>query len=102
MRQHSQELARALAEQSRGMREMTGASGEVALNINLISAANQEQSANAAHILQMLSDARSVADRNLQGVQLTVSETTGLLEQALEVTSILENYDSRPETAQQG
>jgi methyl-accepting chemotaxis protein len=95
MRQQSQQLAKALAEQSRAMQDMTSASSEVSTNINLISRANVDHSANAENILQMLNDSRRVTDRNVKGIRMTVAQTDGLLEQAREVASILGNGSDR-------
>jgi methyl-accepting chemotaxis protein len=97
MRQHSEELAKALFEQSRAMRNMTGASSDIAKNITLISNANREHSSSASDILQLVSQARAVADRNIEGVKATVLETAGLLDQALEVTTMIEILDARSE-----
>ena len=94
MRQQSEQLTKALNEQTRAMREMTGASSDIAKQIKLITRANLEHSTGADSVLQMLSDVRKITERNAQGVQATLNETSGLIEQAQELSTIMNGFDS--------
>ncbi|HZH34826.1 MAG TPA: hypothetical protein VEX64_08300, partial [Pyrinomonadaceae bacterium] len=89
MRRQSDQVTKALTEQTRAMREMTSASNDVAKQIKLITGANVEHSIVADNILQMLSETRRITDRNAQGVETTLIETNGLIEQAQEIAVIM-------------
>ena len=79
IRNQTEQTSRAMQEQSRAMREMTGAANNTAKQIKLITAANREHSTASAAILAALADIRQVTERNAQGVQETLSGATRLL-----------------------
>ena len=82
MRTQSEQASRALADQSRTMREMTTAVQSTAKQIKLITTANVEHSTAASALLASLTEIRQVTQRNATGVKQTRGGTDDLLRRA--------------------
>ena len=79
MRRESDQAARALAEQTRGLKEMTTATQGTSAQIKLITTANREHSTVAGRVLEQLRDIRKITDRNARDVHETRGNTAELI-----------------------
>jgi methyl-accepting chemotaxis protein len=66
MRQQSDQAAKALKEQTRTIKEMSGVGENIAKQIALITRANREHSVGSSAILDGLIEIRQIAERSLQ------------------------------------
>jgi methyl-accepting chemotaxis protein len=82
MRKESEQAARAMGEQSRAMKEISGATANISRQMRLVSTANREHSAGAVRVLGQLKSVRAVSERNTQGVRESRGTTGQLLEHA--------------------
>ena len=82
MRRESDQAARALTEQARGLKDMTTATQNTAAQIKLITHANREHSTVAGRVLDQLRDIRKITDRNARDVNETRGNTAELLRHA--------------------
>jgi methyl-accepting chemotaxis protein len=90
MRVQTEQLAKAMVEQSRSIRDMSSGAQNVARQINLITLANREHSRASAAVLNGLSDIRQITERNARGVKDTQRATGSLLDRAQALTAIVE------------
>src|SRR5688500_20358673 len=71
MQQQSDQAARALAEQTRAMRDVVSAATNTSKQIKLIHRSNREHTTVAGNLLEQMFDVRRVAERNADGVKET-------------------------------
>jgi methyl-accepting chemotaxis protein len=90
MRRQSEQAARALAEQSRTMKNISVAAASTSRQIHSITVANKEHAAGAKRLAERLKEVRDITDRNARGVKDTRGGTEDLLRQAAALTSALE------------
>jgi methyl-accepting chemotaxis protein len=95
MRRDTEQAARALAEQTRGLKDMTTATENTAKQLKLITHANREHSTVAAHMLDQLRAVRQITDRNARDVKETRSGTAELIKHAEELSGIAEQNARR-------
>jgi len=91
MRRQSDQVARAVNEQARALKELNGAAGNTAAQIKLITQANKEHSTGAVRMLDQLRDIRVVTERNARGVKETLGGTDALRRHAEALVVGLEN-----------
>ncbi len=89
MRQQADRSAKAMKEQARTMRDMSGAAEEVARRIAKITRANREHSTISGTLVTALGDARAVTERNVRAVRETKAGPEDLLQQAHELAGII-------------
>ncbi len=95
MRRETEQAARALAEQTRGLKDMTTATGNTAKQLKLITHANREHSVVAAHMLEQLRAVRQITDRNARDVKETRSNTAELIKHAEQLSGIAQQNSRR-------
>jgi methyl-accepting chemotaxis protein len=88
MRRESDQAARAMTEQTRGLKEMTTATQSTAAQIKLITHANREHSTVAGRVLDQLRDIRKITDRNARDVHETRGNTAELLRHAEDLVGL--------------
>jgi len=79
-RKQSNQLARAIVEQARTIKEMTTASQNISKQIGLINRANREHSKTAASTLERLHSVRNVTAQNSEGARKTLRGTRTLMD----------------------
>jgi methyl-accepting chemotaxis protein len=84
----AEQAARALKEQARTMKEMSGAAENTSKQIKLITVANREHSTVSTALLDSLRQIREITDRNAHGVKETRGGTDDLLERAEALISL--------------
>jgi len=95
VRLQSDQTARALKEQARAVKDVSGAAENTAKQIKLITTANREHSVVAAQLLNTLKQVREITDRNAHGVQETRGGTNDLLQRATALVSMAERSTGR-------
>ena len=90
MRTQTDQIAKAMAEQSRAIKEMSDGARNVGKQINLITQANREHSTVSVALLKGLSDIKQITERNAQGVKDTMRGTESLVERARALDSIID------------
>ena len=88
MRRESDQAARAMTEQTRGLKDMTTATQSTAAHIKLITHANREHSTVAGRVLEQLRDIRKITDRNARDVHETRGNTAELLRHAEDLVGL--------------
>ena len=82
MRKESDQAARAMSEQARAMKEISGATADIGRQIRLVSAANREHSSGAGRLLGQVRSVRTVSQRNTEGVRESRGATDALVQHA--------------------
>jgi methyl-accepting chemotaxis protein len=95
VRLQSDQTARALKEQARAVKDVSGAAENTAKQIKLITTSNREHSVVAAQLLNTLKQVREITDRNAHGVQETRGGTNDLLQRATALVSMAERSTGR-------
>jgi methyl-accepting chemotaxis protein len=90
MRVQTEQLAKAMTEQTRSIKDMSSGAQNVARQINLITLANREHSLASAAVLTGLSDIRQITERNAQTVKDTQRATGSLLDRAQSLNAIVD------------
>ncbi len=90
MRRETEQASRALAEQTRGLKDMVTATQNTAKQMKLITHANRDHSGVAGRLLDQLRDIRQITDRNAREVKETKGGATDLLRHAEELAGIVE------------
>jgi methyl-accepting chemotaxis protein len=98
MRRDTEQASRAMAEQSRGLKDMVTATQSTAKQMKLITHANRDHSGVAGRLLDQLRDIRQVTDRNAREVKETKGGATDLLRHAQELAGIVERAGERAST----
>jgi methyl-accepting chemotaxis protein len=88
MRRESEQAARALAEQTRGLKDMTSATQSTSAQIRLITTANRTHSTAAGRVLEQLRDIRKITDRNARDVHETRGNTAELVRHAEDLAGL--------------
>jgi methyl-accepting chemotaxis protein len=102
IRKQAEQGERALADQARAMKELTGASINTARQIKLISAANREHSSVSGNLLGQLETIRRITDQNVRSARDTRGGTAELARQASTLAGSLgvrKSGAGRPRTA---
>ena len=102
IRKQAEQGERALADQARAMKELTGASINTARQIKLISAANREHSSVSGNLLGQLETIRRITDQNVRSARDTRGGTAELARQASTLAGSLgvrKSAEGRPRTA---
>jgi hypothetical protein len=95
MRVQADQAARATAEQSRTIKEMSTATNASARDIKLITTANRSQSAAAAHVVDQFAAIRRITERNAEGVRHTRGGNGDLTKQPQVLAGIAANAPVR-------
>jgi len=90
MRRESEQASRALAEQTRGLKDMVSSTQNTAKQMKLITHANREHSTVSARLLDQLREVRNVTERNAREVKQTRGSAADLLKHAEELSGIVE------------
>ena len=90
MRRETDQASRALAEQTRGLKDMVTATQNTAKQMKLITHANREHSGVAGRLLDQLRDVRQITDRNAREVKETRGSAVDLLRHAEELSGIVD------------
>ena len=80
MRKQSSQVAQAVVEQSRALRDMSGGAENVSKQIAAITRSNREHTVAAEDILKGLVEVRSIAEGNARGAQESQTATENLRE----------------------
>jgi methyl-accepting chemotaxis protein len=86
---------RAVKEQARTMKDMTGAAHNTLKQVKLITHANREHSTVSASLLTSLGEVRQITDRNASGVKRTRGGTDDLVRRANALVALVERPASR-------
>jgi methyl-accepting chemotaxis protein len=89
MRTEADQTAKALKEQTRAMRDMSGAAAGAARQIKTITQANRSHSQSVTSVLADLAEVRRITERNTGGVRDTRNNTADLLRNAESLTTIM-------------
>ena len=90
MRQQSEQLSKAMTEQSRTIKDMTMAAQNVNKQIGQITKSNREHSQIASAQLEAMLEINTIAERNAQGVKSTQKAAANLLERANQLAAIMD------------
>jgi methyl-accepting chemotaxis protein len=96
MRTHADQTDRALKEQARTLKEMSGEAQNTVSQMRSITAANKEHSRVAEALQGSLNEIRGITERNASGVKRTRNGTDDLLRRAAALTAL----SSQPSTRQ--
>jgi len=99
MRRQADQAARALTEQARAMKDMSGSANNAAKQIKLITRTNKAHTDGAVRLLTQLRDVRAVVERNARGVQDTRGGTSDLLRHAEALAGVLDPRRRTPDRA---
>ena len=99
MMTQADQTTRAIKEQARTMKDMTGAANTTLKQIKLITHANREHSTVSASLMTSLAELRQIADRNAGGVKRTRGGTDDLLRRANALIALVERPVRRRTTA---
>ena len=102
MTTQSDQTTRAIQEQARTMKEMTGAAHNTLKQIKLITHANREHSTVSAALLTSLTEVRQITDRNAGGVKRTRGGTDDLLKRANALVALVERPTRRRSNGRTG
>jgi len=89
MRRQSEQVAKAMGEQSRAARDMTTAAQSISKEIRLITQSNRKHLTSAEQVLGTLNDIRQITERNALGVKTTLSGTTDLIARAQQLAELV-------------
>ena len=95
MRAQAEQTSRAVKEQARTMKEMTGTAHNTLKQIKLITHANREHSTVSASLLTSLGEVRQITDRNAAGVKRTRGGTDDLVRRANALVALVERPAGR-------
>ena len=102
MRRDTGQASRALAEQSRGLKDMLTATQNTAKQMKLITHANRDHSGVATRLLDQLRDIRQITDRNAREVKETRGGAADLVRHAEELSGIVAQSGRRAPGAHGG
>jgi methyl-accepting chemotaxis protein len=91
MRQQAEQAAKALKEQARAMKDMSGAATNTANQIKTITRSNRDHSQAAAAVAAELTETRRISERNVSGVKQTRTTTADLLRHAEALTAVVDD-----------
>jgi methyl-accepting chemotaxis protein len=94
MKRQASQVAAAVVEQTRAMRETNDAAQSITSQVRLITKANQDHASAADSIRESLAETRFVTDRNARTATQTLSATDALLSYALELSNIMDKVDA--------
>jgi methyl-accepting chemotaxis protein len=89
MRAQTEQLSKAMTEQTRSIKSMSSSAQNVASQINSITLANREHSMTSAAVLNGLTDIRQITERNARGVKDTQRATDSLVDRAQALNAIV-------------
>jgi len=93
-RKESEQAARAMAEQSRALKDLTTGAQNISKQIGLITRANREHSTVSVAILGALKEIRSVTEQNVAGVKDTLRNTGSLLERVQSLNTAMDGLQA--------
>jgi metal-dependent amidase/aminoacylase/carboxypeptidase family protein len=93
MKQQSEQVARAMAEQARAMRDTRDATNNISQQVQQIMKANAEYAASADSIRVSLGETRSITDRNARTANDAIQATTSLLDAAQQLSKIMDQIE---------
>jgi len=99
MRVQTEQLANAMNEQTRALKDMTAGAHNVSKQVGMITRSNREHSSASGSIINGIAEIRLIAERNAHGVKDTLRSANDLVDRAQALNSIIDGLKNNGRAA---